>query len=803
MQDKIRIGSRKSKLALIQTEIVKTQIEKAFPKIVVEIVEMSTKGDELLDRSLTSFGGKGVFTKELEDALLRKEIDLAVHSAKDMPMEFPKGLGIGAVLKRGAVEDVVVTLDGTAIRELKPGSVVGTSSLRRELQIKKLNPLLRVQMIRGNVQTRLRKLSEGQYDAILLAAAGLDRLGLTSNNEYHFEYLNVSECLPAAGQAILAVESPNGHLLDVLSAIHDPQAAVCLYAERAYLAEIGGSCNAPAAALSRLEGEQLKMEVLFAADGKHLRMAKGSKETGLDMKEAKALGIELAREVKKGKVWLVGAGPGDFQLVTQKCLSCVRMADVIVYDSLATDSLLNEARVDAELIYAGKRAAKHHLRQEETNALLIRLAEEGKQVVRLKGGDPFIFGRGGEEAQELKRAGIEYEIVPGVSSCYGVPAYAGIPVTHRDYASSFHVITGHEGNHKECQVLDYATLAKEEGTLVFLMGLQHLSNIVKNLTEHGKHPDTPAAVVQEGTTSRQKVAGGTLRTIVDEVARMGIVTPAISIIGEVVSLQEEIAWYGQRVLSGVRVLVTGTHKMVEKQSQVLEKEGAEVLAFSLIEAEAMRTKEFTEAIAHLGEYTWIVFTSSNGVDIFFDYLIECGKDIRCLSKLRFAVIGEGTKEALKKRGIQADFVPSKYSSRDLSREWLPMLSEDDKVLLLRAKEASVELNQALDKAKIFYQACPIYHTVVDERKGEELNRILPQVDYITFASASAVKAFASMTTIDKLMAKVVCIGPVTEKAALLAGFIVHRSAVEYTAEGIRDVLLYDKIHGQTDKELLK
>ena len=229
MQDRIRIGSRKSKLALIQTEIVKAQIEKAFPGIVVEVVKMSTKGDELLDRSLTSFGGKGVFTKELEEALLRKEIDLAVHSAKDMPMEFPKGLGIGAVLKRGAVEDVVVTRDGTALRELKAGSVVGTSSLRRELQIKRINPLIRVQTIRGNVQTRLQKLLEGQYDAILLAAAGLERLGLTECSEYHFEYLDVSECLPAAGQAILAVESPNGHLLDVLAAIHDPQAAVCLY----------------------------------------------------------------------------------------------------------------------------------------------------------------------------------------------------------------------------------------------------------------------------------------------------------------------------------------------------------------------------------------------------------------------------------------------------------------------------------------------------------------------------------------------------------------------------------------------
>ena len=202
MQELIRIGSRKSRLALVQTDMVKRKIEEAFPDVRVEVVEMSTKGDELLDRSLTSFGGKGVFTKELEEALLDGRIDLAVHSAKDMPMEFPSGLGIGAVLSRGPVEDVLVTCDGTGLCDLKPGSVVGTSSLRRELQIKKANPLVRIRMIRGNVQTRLRKLSEGQYDAIVLAAAGLERLELSGSREYHYEYLDRSVCLPAAGQAI-------------------------------------------------------------------------------------------------------------------------------------------------------------------------------------------------------------------------------------------------------------------------------------------------------------------------------------------------------------------------------------------------------------------------------------------------------------------------------------------------------------------------------------------------------------------------------------------------------------------------
>ena len=266
MQELIRIGSRKSRLALVQTDMVKRKV-----------VEMSTKGDELLDRSLTSFGGKGVFTKELEEALLDGRIDLAVHSAKDMPMEFPSGLGIGAVLSRGPAEDVLVTCDGTGLCDLKPGSVVGTSSLRRELQIKKANPLVRIRMIRGNVQTRLRKLSEGQYDAIVLAAAGLERLELSGSREYHYEYLDRSVCLPAAGQAILAVESREGHLKKVLEAVHDREAAVSLYAERACLAAIGGSCNAPAAAYSWLEGDMLHMEALFASDGRYMKKVSGSR----------------------------------------------------------------------------------------------------------------------------------------------------------------------------------------------------------------------------------------------------------------------------------------------------------------------------------------------------------------------------------------------------------------------------------------------------------------------------------------------------------------------------------------------
>ncbi len=811
---KIRIGTRKSRLALIQTDLVRLRIEAAFPEAEIEIVEMSTKGDELLDRSLTSFGGKGVFTKELEDALLREEIDLAVHSAKDMPMDFPEGLGIGAVLSRADVRDVLVTRDGIRASDLAPGSIVGTSSLRRELQIRELNPLVQIRLLRGNVQTRIRKLKEGQYDAILLAAAGLERLSLTEEDGICLEYLEPDKFLPAAGQGILAVEAKEGRMEEMLQAIHCPEAALQLEAERAFLKAIGGSCNAPAAGLCLPDTDRmLQMRVMFAPDGVHLRRAEGScaLTEGSELENARALGESLAQKVKQGKVWLLGAGPGDTGLLTVKALDCIRKADVLVYDNLASAAVLNEAREDAELIYAGKRADKHHLRQWETNALLVEKALEGKNVARVKGGDPFIFGRGGEEAQELRKAGVEFEIIPGVSSSYAAPAYAGIPVTHRDYASSFHVITGHESADKEGTVLDYATLAKEEGTLVFLMGLRNLPHIASELMKQGKDPKTPAAVIQEGTTARQKVVTGFLENIAEKAKEAGIQTPAITVVGGVAELNQELCWSGGKALSGARVLITGTSSMCEKQRQVLEEAGAEVIPLSLIYTEELESPELDAVMESLGSsdfcgkkekeenmpYTWAVFTSRNGVEIFRKALRKHRIDIRKLSSLRFAVIGEGTKAALEEAGIYADFVPGRYSSRDLAAEWIPALTSADRVLLLRAREASSELPEALEAAGIPFTDAALYGTKQDERKAEELNRLLPEMDYITFASASAVKAFAAMTgEPEKLTAKVICIGPVTEKAAQKAGLPVYASAVVYTAEGMRDVIRKDRIYGR-------
>ncbi|MCD8097284.1 MAG: uroporphyrinogen-III synthase, partial [Lachnospiraceae bacterium] len=307
----------------------------------------------------------------------------------------------------------------------------------------------------------------------------------------------------------------------------------------------------------------------------------------------------------------------------------------------------------------------------------------------------------------------------------------------------------------------------------------------------GKDKNTPAAVIQEGTTARQKVALGTLATIVEDAAKAGIQTPAITVVGDVATLRERIDWFGKEPLSGKRVLLTATPKMAQEQAEVLEAEGAETIRFSLIYTQPLLSEEIARAVARLSDYSWLVFTSSNGVDIFFDYLLQCGKDLRSLAGIKIAVIGEGTRCALAARGLQADFVPESFSSKALAKEWIPTLTKDDRVLLLRAEEASQELNRALDAASIPYTADALYRTAVDTRKEEELRRLLQDVDYVTLCSASAARAFASMTQGLEYRAQVVCIGPVTEKAARAEGIPVGQSAVVYDAEGIRDVLLYE------------
>ena len=805
---RLRIGTRTSKLAVIQSELVRDALQKEFPGTEVELLPVVTKGDRLLDRPLDSFGGKGVFTRELEEQLLSGAIDLAVHSAKDVPMELPEGLSVCSVLTRANPWDVLVTRKDDRVKVvsaggmLPAGSVIGTSSLRRELQILDGNPHLQVRMLRGNVLTRLERLREGRYDAIILAGAGLERLGLQEPEGLSVRYLDDGSFLPAAGQGILAVEYRTGELEKLRKALCRPETEAAFLAERRFLKALGGSCNAPCAAYCRREGQSLVMSAVYAPDKKHMIRAEVRTELAGDysgdagrlFSEAEGLAekaVEAVRTESHPQVSLVGAGPGDAGLVTCKGLGCIRRADVIIYDNLISGSLLNEARLDAKLVYGGKRSGAHHLPQEEISRLLVEEALAGNYVVRLKGGDPLVFGRGSEEAMELERHGISYEIVPGVSSSYSVPAYAGIPVTERGVASSFHVITGHEGAGKEHQALDFHVLAREEGTLVFLMGLGNLPRIAASLLAGGKGGSTPVAVIQQGTTARQKKVVSDLEHIVAETNLSGIRPPAIVVVGEAAGREHSLDWYGRGPLAGIRILLTGTRAMVREQEQVLAPLGAETVAMSLVECRPIRTQEQKQAFLELGKYRWLVLTSANGVDQFFAFLRELDIDHRSLAHLKFAVVGRRTGEALKSHGFHADFIPAEYTSRDLADSWIPELAWDTPVLLLRARESSSLLPKGLEKAGIPFRDVPLYETWVDTRRKEDLGRILPDTDFITIASASAARALAEMTKDRSAKpARIISIGPETTRAAMEAGLTVAATAKEATAEGMRDAVLW-------------
>ena len=620
----------------------------------------------------------------------------------------------------------------------------------------------------------------------------------------HFEHLPMEQFVPAAGQGILAVEIRQGELGEVMKAIHSVETEAELTAEREFLTILGGGCNAPCGAHCRLdaEGSRLSMHVMYARDGVHPEYR--NSEMALDdvsesvrstlLTAAKRLAHDLAVLVRCKPVYLVGAGPGDARLFTEKGLDCVRKADVIVYDNLISGSILNEARLDAELIYAGKRSGSHHMKQEEISALLVEKALEGHSVVRLKGGDPFIFGRGGEEALELSKMDIPFEIVPGVSSSYSVPAYAGIPVTHRGLASSFHVITGHEDGNKTSSALDYQTLAKEEGTLVFLMGLKNLDKIAANLIANGKDPKTPAAVLERGTTAAQRSVKADLEHIAEAAEKAGLKTPAISVVGPVVGLKDTLSWFGRGILSGKRVLATGTRAFVREMEEAFHPLGAELVALSLIEVRPLWNERITEALKQLGSYQWIVFTSGNGVELFFTLLREQGVDLRKLMRVKFAVIGRKTADALLQHGFQSDFVPEQFSGADLAAEWIPTLQQGEKVALFRAENGSRVLTEALAEAGIAYDDIGLYETWTDLRRQEELNRAIQEVDYVTVASSSAAQALAAMLEPEQrehLTAKLISIGPSTTKTMEKLGLPVYADAVEYTAEGIAAVIQAD------------
>lgn len=500
--------------------------------------------------------------------------------------------------------------------------------------------------------------------------------------------------------------------------------------------------------------------------------------------------------MNKGKVYIMGVGPGDYKLATLKAVECIGSADVVVYDRLISTKLLSHARKDAELIYVGKMPDRHVVPQHQINRILVEKALEGKNVARVKGGDPFVFGRGGEEAEELRENGIEFEIVPGVTSSIAVPAYAGIPVTHRDFCSSFHIVTGHERAEKDESIIDYESLAKVEGTLIFLMGVKNLPEITANLIKHGKDRSTPAAVVHKGTTVEQQVVAGTVENIAQKVVEAGINSPSVTIIGKVVELREKLNWFPSGKLAGKKVVVTRAREQASKLVEKIESLGGEVIEFPTIKiSQPADYVQFDKVLDSLGSYGWIVFTSVNGVDAFFERMKVRKLDIRALYSIKLCAVGEATAGRLNDIGFNVDFVPEKFTTSYLLEGLLERVKPGEKVLLARADIGSAELAEGLEEKGVAFDDLTVYRTVLDSADRDDLVNLIEsgKIDYITFTSSSTVRNFISVTGKDMLdkinKIKVVCIGPVTAKTAEELGVRVADMAEVYTIDGLVEKLI--------------
>jgi len=493
-----------------------------------------------------------------------------------------------------------------------------------------------------------------------------------------------------------------------------------------------------------------------------------------------------------GKVYLIGAGPGDPGLLTLRGAELLGRADVVVYDRLANPVLLDRhTRPEAERIYVGKSSSRHTMRQEEINSLLVRKAMEGKMVVRLQGGDPFVFGRGGEEAATLASAGVPFEVVPGITSAIAAPAYAGIPVTHREHNTSFAVVTGHEDPTKPDSTIDWDKLATGVGTLIFLMGFENLELIVQRLMQAGRPSSTPVALIRWGTWPQQETLVGTLSDIVARADAAGFGPPAVTVVGSVVQLREQLRWWDSRPLFGKRILVTRSREQASDLSALLSEQGAQPVEFPVVEIVTPDSYDDLDgALARLNSYDWVVFTSANGVRVFLERLKVHGRDVRALGEVRLAAIGPATAEELRRCCLRVDLVPSEYVAEGVAAELIARGVEGKRVLLPRADIARDVLRLELEKAGATVDSVVSYRTIPARTGLSRLKAMLMdgEIDVVTFASSSTVRYLVAGLGEDALSllsrAQVACIGPITAQTATSLGLRVDVVASEHTIPGL-------------------
>jgi len=499
-----------------------------------------------------------------------------------------------------------------------------------------------------------------------------------------------------------------------------------------------------------------------------------------------------------GKVYLLGAGPGDPGLITQKAISCIQSCDVIIYDYLASPALLSIAAPQAEQIYVGKKGGDHTMKQDQINQLIVDKAREGHIVSRLKGGDPYIFGRGGEEAEFLKDHDIPFEVVPGITAGIAAPAYAGIPLTHRKMTSTLAFVTGHEDPTKSESSIHWPSLAKGIGTLVFYMGVKQLPGIVTQLLKHGKPENTPVALVRWGTTSSQQTITGQLHNIVDNVQAKNFRAPAIIVIGEVVNLRDQLNWFEQKPLFGKTIVVTRARQQASDLLRKLNALGAECIECPTIEIVPPNDIQPMESsIANVEIYDWLVFTSVNGVRFFFKTLFSMGKDVRILGHLRLCTIGPVTAEELMNYGLKTDILPDTYQAESVVEAFEKESMTGKKVLIPRAKQARSVLPESLSDMGAVVDEVTAYQTIAGSGHDRGVvDRVQSaDIDMVTFTSSSTVTNFCDMfpgiaeNASFKQKVAIASIGPITSETAQKKGLDVAVEAEVFTIPGLIGAIL--------------
>jgi uroporphyrinogen III methyltransferase/synthase len=513
--------------------------------------------------------------------------------------------------------------------------------------------------------------------------------------------------------------------------------------------------------------------------------------------------------MNRGLVYLIGAGPGDPGLLTIKAREVLEKAEVVIYDRLVGPEILAMANSAAEFIYVGKISGRHALPQGEINQLLVEKAAAGKRVARLKGGDPFLYGRGGEEALYLREHGLDFEIIPGITSAIAVPAYAGIPVTHRDATSSFAVITGHEKPEKTTSSIQWDKISTGIGTLVFLMGVENLHTICRELINNGRDPSTPIALIRWGTLPQQQVVSGTLEDIVQKVEAAAFQPPAVTIVGEVVQLRQELRWVENKPLWGKRVIVTRARAQASELVERLRAAGAQTIECpSILIQKQIDRGAMQNALKNLEYYDWLIFTSVNGVDIFLEEMFACGLDIRDLKGIRLVAIGPATRARLEKYGLRVEITPEEYRAEGILEELHKSITPGQWVLLPRAAGARNILPETFKAWGVYMHEVTLYQAVPAQTAGISIvdDILNGDFDYLTFTSSSTVTNFAKMIGEDKVpsvagLVKVACIGPVTAATARNLGFTVDVLAREYTIDGLVQALIEDAQASQGEERV--